>query len=103
MATTESSASFANAHPSTREERGLELYRRGGIERISRDAFIVPSRSRRRVEYLVDLDRQSCECRDHQRTGGPCKHVSAAMLYQAWIRRSARVVATSGAFAVGEE
>lgn len=100
MATTESSAS---ARPSTREQRGLELYRRGGIERISRDTFIVPSRSRRRVEYLVDLDRQSCECRDHQRTGRPCKHVYAAMLYQAWVRRSARVVATSGAFDAGEE
>jgi hypothetical protein len=29
-------------------------------------------------------------------------HVYAAMLYQAWIRRSARVVATSGAFDAGE-
>jgi hypothetical protein len=99
MATTESSAP---AHPSTREQRGLELYRRGGIERISRDVFIVPSRSRRRVEYFVDLERQSCECRDHQRTGAACLHIYAAMLYQAWIRRSARIVATSGAFDAGE-
>jgi hypothetical protein len=29
-------------------------------------------------------------------------HVYAAMLYQAWIRCSARVVATSGAFDAGE-
>jgi hypothetical protein len=75
--------SSAPAHPSTREQRGLELYRRGGIERIARDIYIVPSRSRRRVEYLVDLECQSCECRDHQRTGGACLHVYAAMLYQA--------------------
>jgi hypothetical protein len=91
------------AHPSTREARGLELYRRGGIERIARDLYIVPSRTRRRAEYLVDLERETCECRDHTRTGRPCLHMYAAMLYQAWIRRSARVVATSGAFDVGEE
>jgi hypothetical protein len=29
-------------------------------------------------------------------------HVYAAMLYQAWLRRSARVVAMSGAFDAGE-
>jgi hypothetical protein len=61
--------------PSTREARGLE--------RISRDAFIVPSRTRRRVEYLVDLAAGSCECEDHQRNGGPCLHAYAALLYRA--------------------
>jgi len=86
----------------TRAARGLELYRRGGIERISRDAFIVPSRTRRRVEYFVDLERETCECRDHARTGAPCLHTYAAMLYRAWLRRSARVVATSGAFDAGD-
>jgi SWIM zinc finger len=95
--------SSAPAHPSTREQRGLELYRRGGIERIARDLYIVPSRTRRRVEYFVDLERQSCECRDHQRTGGACMHIYAAMLYQAWIRRSSRVVATSSVFDAGDD
>ena len=42
------------AHPdtipvSTRESHGLELYRAGGIERIARDLYMVPSSSRRRV------------------------------------------------------
>ena len=83
------------APPSTREQRGLQLYLDRGSEfvRVSRDTFLVPSRSRRRVEYLVDLERQSCECRDHARTGGPCLHVYAAMLHQAWLRRAARTVA----------
>ncbi len=101
MDTTKSSAS---AHPSTREKRGLELYRERGSEfvRISRDTFLVPSRTTRRVEYLVDLERESCQCRDHKRTGGPCLHTYAAMLYRSWIRRAARTVATSGAFG-GEE
>ncbi|MDP9475648.1 MAG: SWIM zinc finger domain-containing protein [Actinomycetota bacterium] len=90
MATTESSAP---AHPSTREQRGLEVYRRGGIDRISRDTFLVPSCTRWRVDYLVDLERQSCECRDYRRTGGlPCKHIYGAMLFQAWLRRTARAL-----------
>ncbi len=85
----------AKSTPSTRETRALELFRRGGLERIDRRGlYVVPSRTRKRVEYLVDLERQSCECRDHKRTGGrPCLHVYAAMLYASWIRRAARVVA----------
>ncbi len=86
---------------STREQRGLELYRRGGLERIGRDTYLVPSRTRRRVEYLVDLERETCECRDHHRTGGPCLHVYAAMLYRAWARRTVRVLA--GALASPDE
>ncbi len=80
------------ARHSTREARGLEIYRRGGIDRISRGVFLVPSCTRRGVDYLVDLERQSCECRDHHRTGGPCKHVYGAMLFQAWLRRTARAL-----------
>ena len=91
MASTDSSA--PPAHHSTREARGLEIYRRGGIERIARDLYIVPSRTRRRVEYLVDLEHHGCQCVDHQKTGGPCLHVYAAMLYRAWIRRAARTIA----------
>ena len=79
--------------PSSREERGLELYRRGGIELIARDLYMVPSSSRRRVEYLVDLDAEACECPDHRRTGGPCKHAYAALLYRSWLRRAARTIA----------
>lgn len=87
----------AKSTPSTREQRGFELYRRGGIERIDRRGlYMVPSCSHR-GEYLVDLERQSCECPDSRR-GYVCKHVYAAMLYAAWIRRAARTVATSGAF-----
>jgi hypothetical protein len=92
MATTDSSPT---GHPTTREQRGLELYRRGGIERVARDLYIVPSRTKRRVEYLVDLAGESCECRDHNRTGGPCLHVYAAMLHQAWLRRAARTIAAA--------
>jgi hypothetical protein len=87
----------APAQPSTREQRGLELYleRRSEFVRVSRDTCLVPSRTRRRVEYLVDLAGESCECRDHNRTGGPCLHVYAAMLHQAWLRRAARTIAAA--------
>ena len=87
----------------TREQRGLDLYRERGseFERVSRDVFIVPSRTRRRLEYRVDLERQSCECYDHRRSGGPCLHVYAAMLYAAWLRRAARTIAA--AMAAGDE
>jgi SWIM zinc finger len=88
--------------PSTRESRGLELYRRGGIERIARDVYLVPSCSRRGADYLVDLAAESCECADHQRHGGPCKHAYAALLYRAWIRRAARTIAPALAVA-GDE
>ena len=86
---------FTEVPDDTREGRGLQLYLDRGSEfvRVSRDTFLVPSRSRRCVEYLVDLERQSCECRDHARTGGPCLHGYAAMLHQAWLRRAARTVA----------
>lgn len=89
------SDSSPSGHRTTREDRGLELYRRGGIERISRDVYIVPSRTHRRVDYLVDLaeDAPRCECEDHQRNGGPCLHAYAAMLYRAWLRRAARTIA----------
>jgi hypothetical protein len=65
------------------------------LERIARDVYIVPSRTRRRVEYLVDLgaDAPSCECEDHKRNGGPCLYAYATMLYRAHLRRAARTIA----------
>lgn len=81
--------------PETREGRGLALYQARGSEfvRISSDTFLVPSCSERGREYLVDLAGESCECEDHKRRGGPCKHAYAAMLYQSWLRRAARTIA----------
>ena len=84
-----------SGRPATREQRGLELYLDRGSEfvRVTRDTFLVPSSTKRRVEYFVDPAAETCECLDHQRTGGPCKHAYAAMLHQAWLRRAARTVA----------
>ena len=89
------SDSSAPAHPSTREQRGLELYLDRGSEfvRVTRDTFLVPSSTKRRVEYFVDLAAETCQVRDQQRTGGPFKHAYPAMLHRAWLRRAARTVA----------
>jgi hypothetical protein len=80
--------------PDAREGRALVLYQERGSEfvRISSETFLVPSCSRR-GEYLVDLAGETCECEDHKRNGGPCKHAYSAMLYQSWLRRAARRVA----------
>jgi hypothetical protein len=86
---------FSEVSEDTREGRGLALYLDRGSEfvRVSRDTFLVPSRSKRGVEYFVDLAAESCECYDHRRNGGPCLHAYAAMLHQAWLRRAARTIA----------
>jgi SWIM zinc finger len=60
---------------------------------VSSDTFLVPSCSKHGGEYLVDLEAGTCECEDHKRYGGPCKHAFGAMLYRAWIRRAARTIA----------
>ncbi len=83
--------------PSTREARGLELYRRGGIERIARDVYVVPACSTRSDYYRVRLDLPACTCKDFQRHAVEdefaCKHVFAALVYRAHLRRVARTVA----------
>jgi hypothetical protein len=95
MATTSIRTPFTEVPEDTREGRGLALYLDRGSEfvRVSRDTFLVPSRSKRGVEYFVDLAAESCECFDHKRNGGPCLHAYAAMLHQAWLRRAARTIA----------
>ena len=97
--------STAPAPPSTREARGLALCLERGSEfvRVSSDTFLVPSCSKHGGEYLMDLEAETCECEDHKRYGGPCKHAFGAMLYRAWIRRAARTIAPVLASGAGGE
>jgi hypothetical protein len=96
---------FTEVPADTREGRGLQLYLDRGSEfvRVSRQTFLVPSSTKRGVEYFVDLERESCECYDHRRNGGPCKHAYAAMLHQAWLRRATRAIAPMFADAGDED
>jgi hypothetical protein len=81
MATTESSAP---AHPSTREQRGLELYRERGeeIKHVRASVWSVPSCTRAGV-YLVDLADGICTCPDIPPAGEACKHTTAATIVRA--------------------
>jgi len=87
MDTTKSSA----PPPTTRELRGLALYREHGGEIIheGRGVYIVPGCSR--GSYLVDLavfdGEQSCSCPDRAPV---CKHIICATIYRAKSRAKAR-------------
>jgi len=78
------------AHPAppatTREQRGLELYReRAGEIRFEHGVWLVPSQNDATSVYEVRIGRkgESCECRDFERRGLPCKHVHAATIARA--------------------
>jgi hypothetical protein len=81
MDTTESSAP---AHPSSREQRGLELYRERGdeIKHVRGSVWSVPSCTRSGV-YLVDLADAVCTCADMPPAGEVCKHTTAATIARA--------------------
>ena len=86
MATTKDSAP---AHPSTRELRGLALYRDHGdeIERTAPHVYVVPGCSG--GSYVVHLGRETCTCPDFERHNTPCKHLFAATLKAAKSRTRA--------------
>jgi hypothetical protein len=96
---------FTEVSEDTREGRGLALYLDRGSEfvRVSRDTFLVPSRSKRGVEYFVDLEQGYCACADYRRNRVPCLHIYAAMLHQAWLRRAARTIAPIFEDKIGDE
>jgi hypothetical protein len=72
------------AHPSTREQRGLELYRERGdeIKHVRGSIWSVPSCTRAGV-YLVDLADGICTCADLPPAGEACKHETAATIAHA--------------------
>jgi uncharacterized Zn finger protein len=88
------------AHPAppttTRELRGLELYREHGdeITHEGHGVYTVPGCSG--GTYTVDLaiggGEESCNCPDFERHKEPCKHVYAATTFRARARATARRV-----------
>jgi hypothetical protein len=72
------------AHPSTREERGLALYRERGeeIKHLKGSVWSVPSCTRSGV-YLVDLAGGICTCGGMPPAGEVCKHTTAATIAHA--------------------
>ncbi len=66
------------APTTTREQRGLALYREHGhlIEKVAPDFYLVPSQDGRRF-YHVDYREESCDCPDHAYRGVTCVHIFA--------------------------
>jgi hypothetical protein len=71
-------------HPSTREQRGLALYRERGdeIKHVRGAVWAVPSCTRAGI-YLVDLAGLLCTCADIPPAGEVCKHTTAATIARA--------------------
>ena len=76
------------APPTTREERGLALWREHA-DAIRFDAaervWLVPSQHDSTSVYEVSIGRrgESCECADFGRRGATCKHIVAATIARA--------------------
>jgi SWIM zinc finger len=68
------------AHPSTREQRALALYRTRGHEirqaNAGEDLYLVPSCAGRAF-YSVDYAEETCDCPDFLRRHENCKHILA--------------------------
>jgi hypothetical protein len=64
--------------PTTREERGLELYRTRGheIRLAGEDLYLVPSCTGQGF-YSVDYREETCDCADFLRRHENCKHILA--------------------------
>jgi uncharacterized Zn finger protein len=75
----------------TREQRGLQLFRDRGkeIERILPHTYAVPSCSGG-ATYVVRLDRETCDCPDFERHHAACKHLFAATVAASKNRARAR-------------
>lgn len=68
--------------PTTREERGRQIAKQGGIRRIGAK-FAVPSQSGA-GQYIVDLVQNDCSCPDYELRHKPCKHVEAVLFWLVW-------------------
>lgn len=71
--------------PTTREERGREIAKRGGIRKVG-TRFAVPSQSIRADApvYLVDVADETCTCPDYELRRLRCKHMEATLFWIAW-------------------
>lgn len=69
----------------TREERGRQIAKRGGIHKIGA-GYSVPSQSvgANAPAYVVDVVEQTCTCPDYETRRAPCKHQEAVMFWLAW-------------------
>lgn len=69
--------------PTTREERGRQIAKLGGIRRIG-SKFAVPSQSASGSSYIVDLVDDVCTCPDYELRRARCKHTEAVLFFLVW-------------------
>lgn len=71
--------------PTTREERGRQIAKRGGIRQIG-TRYAVPSQApgADTPTYLVDLVDETCTCPDYELRRLRCKHQEAVLFWLAW-------------------
>jgi len=71
--------------PTTREQRGREIAKRGGIKQIG-SRYVVPSQTPGSAvpTYLVDIVEETCTCADYELRRQQCKHVHATYFWLAW-------------------
>ena len=69
--------------PTTRDERGREIAKRGGIKQVG-SRYAVPSQTSGSSSYIVDIIDERCSCPDYELRRLPCKHVSAVYYWVAW-------------------
>lgn len=69
--------------PTTREERGREIAKLGGIKQLG-SRYVVPSQTSTSDAYIVDLVEQTCSCADWELRRGECKHQHAVLFWIAW-------------------
>lgn len=69
----------------TREERGRQIAKLGGIRKLGA-RYVVPSQSANgnAPTYLVDIIEQTCTCPDYETRHGVCKHQEAVLFWLAW-------------------
>lgn len=68
--------------PTSREQRGRELAKRGGIKPIG-SRYAVPS-SAGAGGYIVDIVDDVCSCPDHETRRMRCKHIEAVLFWLVW-------------------
>lgn len=69
----------------TREERGRQIAKRGGIRKLGAQ-FTVPSQTpgADASTYIVDLVDETCTCPDYELRRLRCKHQEAVLFWLAW-------------------
>ncbi len=68
-----------------RQQRALAIVRSDKAKRIKHVAgsrWLVPSQSNASGGYVVDADRRTCSCPDHEDRGSQCKHIWAVLYFR---------------------